>query len=152
MKHILERIMVRAWIFILIPCLFAISFLVACEQKELDIQQNFPFDVIVMPIPKEIAKGETVEIRVRINSEGNYSGNKYFLRYFQFDGKGVLGYQNSKPFRPNDLYAISELEFRLYYRSESTVSQSFDIWFSDSFGNEKQVSFQFNPATEYKVE
>ncbi|MCC2600503.1 DUF3872 domain-containing protein [Sphingobacterium sp. FBM7-1] len=44
----------------------------------------------------------------------------------------------------NDLYNLPQTQFRLYYTSQSTVSQSFDIWISDNFGNEKQVSFQFN--------
>jgi hypothetical protein len=35
-------------------------------------------------------------------------------------------------------------QFRLYYTSNSTVSQSFDVWISDNFGNEKQLSFEFN--------
>lgn len=122
------------------------SMLISCEQQDLDVQQDFPFEVVAMPVPKEIAKGETVEIRLQIKSTGNYEQNEYSLRYFQFDGKGVLGYLNSKPFKPNDKYRIPELEFRLYYRSESTVSQSFDVWFADSFGNEQKVSFQFNSS------
>jgi len=139
-KH---RLKVLHW-FILTLMFSVTSILISCEQKDLEIQQDFPFEVVAMPVPKEIAKGETVEIRLQIKSSGQYVDNKYFLRYFQFDGKGVLGYLNSKPFKPNDKYKIPELEFRLYYRSESAVSQSFDVWFSDSFGNEKQVSFQFN--------
>ena len=45
---------------------------------------------------------------------------------------------------PNDLYQLPVTQFRLYYTSQSAVSQSFDIWISDNFGNEKKVSFQFN--------
>ncbi len=139
-KH---KIKVLRW-FILTLIFSVTSMLISCEQQDLDIKRDFPFEVIVMPIPKEIAKGETVEIRLQIKSTGNYEQNDYSLRYFQFDGKGILGYLNSKPFKPNDKYRIPDLEFRLYYRCESNVSQSFDIWFSDSFGNEQKVSFQFN--------
>lgn len=139
-KH---KIKVLRW-FILTLIFSVTSMLISCEQKDLDIQQDFPFEVVVMPVPKDIAKGETVEIRLQIKSTGKYEQNEYSLRYFQFDGKGILGYLNSKPFKPNDKYRIPDLEFRLYYRSESNVSQSFDIWFSDSFGNEQKVSFQFN--------
>ena len=115
-----------------------------CTKDNLDIQENFPFEVKVMPVPKDIALGETVEIRMSIISIGDYAENKYHIRYFQNDGKGTLKYFDHKPYLPNDLYPLMQKEFRLYYTSESFVAQNFDVWISDSFGNEKQLSFQFN--------
>ncbi|WET69066.1 DUF3872 domain-containing protein [Sphingobacterium sp.] len=144
MKKLLRKYRIQVLCFYVFAFMVASAVLVSCEQNDLEIQQDFPFEVVVMPVPKELAKGETVEIRLQIKSTGQYKDNRYSLRYFQFDGKGVLGYLNSKPFKSNDNYSIPDLEFRLYYKSESVVSQSFDVWFSDSFGNEKQVSFQFN--------
>lgn len=118
--------------------------LTSCEKDELDIRQNYPFEVQVMPVPKEVTSGQTVEIRVTIERSGNFHDAQYYLRYFQFDGKGTLRYHNEPPYLPNDLYELPQPQFRLYYTSQSTVSQSFDIWISDNFGNEKQISFQFN--------
>lgn len=115
-----------------------------CTKDNLDIQENFPFDVKVMPVPKDIALGETVEMRISIISSGEYAENKYHIRYFQNDGQGTLRYFDHKPYLPNDLYPLMQKEFRLYYTSESFVAQNFDVWISDSFGNEKQLSFQFN--------
>jgi len=69
---------------------------------------------------------------------------EYKLRYFQFDGDGILQYNQEEPYIPNDLYIIPNDQFRLYYTSTSSVSQSFNVWISDQFGNEKQISFQFN--------
>ncbi|MFP3591444.1 DUF3872 domain-containing protein [Chryseobacterium sp. SIMBA_038] len=123
--------------------LFELS-LSSCSTNDLEIQQNFPFELNIMPIPKDIANGETVEIRLKIISKGNYAETKYYLRYFQFDGNGILRYNNEPPYIPNDSYELSEKEFRLYYTSTSTVSQSFDVWIYDSFGNERPTSFQFN--------
>lgn len=60
------------------------------------------------------------------------------------DGQGTLRYYSEPTYMPNDLYQLPATQFRLYYTSQSTVSQSFDIWISDNFGNEKQISFQFN--------
>lgn len=120
------------------------TFLSSCDKDALDVQEVFPFEVKVMPVPKEIAVGESVEIRFSIISKGNYSGNSYQIRYFQNDGQGRLNYLGHKPYVPNDLYSLAEKEFRLYYTSQSYVSQQFDVWISDSFGNEKQISFQFN--------
>ena len=64
------------------------------KDNELNIQNDFPFEVNMMPIPKEIAKGQTVEIRITIQRNGNYKGTKYYFRYFQFDGQGTLRYYN----------------------------------------------------------
>ena len=123
-----------------------ISFVTSCSKDELEIQNDFPFEVKVMPIPKEIANGNTVEIRLTIQSTGNYSNTQYYLRYFQNDGQGTLQYYNALPYLPNDLYQLPTKQFKLYYTSHSTVSQSFDVWISDNFGNEKQLSFEFNSS------
>lgn len=118
--------------------------LVSCSKDDgLEIQNDFPFEINVMPVPKEVVNGQTIEIRITIQRAGNYNNTQYYLRYFQFDGKGTLRYYDDAPYLPNDLYSLPTEQFRLYYTSNSTVSQAFDIWISDSFGNEKQLSFQF---------
>lgn len=122
------------------------GFLSSCESDELEVQKNFPFELRILPVPKEVASGQTIEIRINIQQLGNYTQGGYYLRYFQFDGMGSLQYFNDPPYKPNDLYGLPQTQFRLYYTSLSTVSQSFDIWISDDFGNEKQVSFQFNSS------
>lgn len=118
----------------------------SCNKDELDIQQNYPFEVKVMPVPKGITNGQTVEIRITIQRSGDFKDANYFIRYFQYDGQGTLQYYNDAPYMPNDLYPLPQTQFRLYYTSQSTVSQSFDIWISDNFGNEQQVSFEFNSS------
>ena len=121
--------------------------LVSCSKDdELEIQNDFPFEVNVMPVPKDVANGQTLEIRITIQRTGNYSNTQYHLRYFQFDGTGTLRYYNEPPYLPNDLYSLTTEQFRLYYTSTSAVSQSFEIWISDNFDNEKQLSFQFNSS------
>lgn len=140
LKRIFEVLM-------MIPVLLLIEYsLSSCTNHELDIEQNFPFEVSVMPVPSGIANGQTVEIRVKILPQGKYKENKYFLRYFQFEGKGSLRYYNNQPYLPNDLYEIPQNEFRLYYISQSDESESLDIWISDSFGNERKLSFEFYNA------
>ncbi len=134
-------------IYVMLAILTASVTLVSCSKDdELEIQNDFPFEVNVMPVPKDVANGQTVEIRIAIQRTGNYSNTQYFLRYFQFDGQGTLRYYDEQPYLPNDLYPLPTEQFLLYYTSTSAVSQSFDVWISDSFGNEKQISFQFNSA------
>jgi hypothetical protein len=123
-----------------------ICFVTSCSKDELEIQNDFPFEVKMMPVPKEIANGTTAEIRITIQPTGNYSNAQYYLRYFQFDGQGTLQYNDEPPYLPNDLYQLPIKQFRLYYTSHSTVSQSFDVWILDDFGNEKQLSFKFNSS------
>lgn len=131
---------------VLLAVLISSFALLSCDKDELEIQNNFPFEVKVMPVPKDIANGDTVEIRFTIEPTGNYNNKQYFIRYFQFDGQGTLRYYSEPPYQPNDLYSIQAEQFRLYYTSNSFVSQSFEVWISDNFGNEKQLSFEFNSS------
>ena len=134
-------------VYLMLAILTASVSLVSCRKDDdLEIQNNFPFEVKVMPVPKDVANGQTVEIRVTIQRTGNYSNTQYYLRYFQFDGQGSLRYYDETPYLPNDLYLLPTEQFRLYYTSASAVSQSFDVWISDSFGNEKKLTFQFNSS------
>ena len=141
-KPTLKRIL---GVLMIIPVLLLTEFsLSSCSQEELDVEQNFPFEVSVMPVLSGIATGQTVEIRIKILPQREYKENKYFLRYFQFEGKGILRYYNNQPYLPNHLYEISQKQFRLYYTSQSDESESFDVWISDGFGNEKKLSFEFD--------
>lgn len=133
-------------IWMLVAVIFSSIVLTSCEKDELDIQKDFPFDVNVMPVPAAIDSSQTVEIRLTIQRTGNFSGASYYIRYFQFDGAGTLRYYNEPAYFSNDLYPLPQTQFRLYYTSQSTVSQSFDMWISDNFGNEKRLSFQFNSS------
>lgn len=145
MKNIIKYIKKGLGLLMINPVMILFELcLSSCSTEEIEIQQNFPFEIQVMPIPKDIASGETIEIRLKIIPKGNFSDTQYYLRYFQFDGKGTLQYYQDPPYLPNDAYPLIQKEFRLYYTSNSTVSQSFDVWIFDSFGNEKQISFQLN--------
>lgn len=119
-------------------------FFTSCSNDDLDTQTDFPFEVNVMPVPKEIANRQTVEMRFTIKPQGNYQGTNYFIRYFQFDGQGDLRLFNDAPFQPNDLYPLPGEQFRLYYTSRSSVVESFDVWISDNSGHEQKLSFRFN--------
>lgn len=143
MKRLLSKSKLL-WMLILV--FTSVAMLSSCDKDELEIQQNYPFEVKVMPVPGDVASGQTVEIRITIERSGNFNDANYFIRYFQFDGQGTLRYHNEPVYQPNDLYPLPATQFRLYYTSQSAVSQSLDIWISDNFGNEKQVSFQFNSS------
>ena len=89
----------------------------ACDD-DLDVTQAYPFTVETMPVPKELAQGETAEIRCELVREGEFDGAVYTIRYFQFDGEGTLKLDNGLVFLPNDRYLLENEKFRLYYTSE----------------------------------
>lgn len=132
-------------IYLIIVLFTTSSVVVQCSDgSDLEVQQNFPFEVNVMPVPNEISNNEKVEIRIKLLKTGNYLHSKYFIHYFQFEGEGTLQYYDEPSYLPNDLYELPKDEFRLYYTSKSSVSQTFNVWISDSFGNERKLNFQFN--------
>ncbi len=118
-------------------------FSTACN-SQLDIQQHYPFTVTAMPVQKSISKGETAEIRVKINREGYFDEAAYYIRYFQPDGEGELRLADGTVLLPNDLYQLSEDTFRLYYTSQTTEQQKIDIYIEDDFEHIEQLSFSFN--------
>lgn len=116
-------------------------FLLSCSDK-LEVFKEYGFALETMPVPKEVIKGETAEIRCRLVKNGNYDGTIFFIRYFQTDGKGNLKLQNTK-LLPNDRYKLNNEVFRLYYTSESNEQQVLDIYIEDNFGQVIQKNFSF---------
>ncbi len=70
--------------------LFALVFSLTSCSDDLDVQQSYPFTVEVMPYADKIANGETIELRLEIKPEGNYTNTMYTIRYFQYEGNGSL--------------------------------------------------------------
>lgn len=123
---------------ILIACIAC-----ACS-SDIDIRQNYAFEVTHLPVPKRLKKGETAEIRCQLHRYGRYENTSYQLRYFQPDGKGTLRMDDGMVFLPNDYYDLTKETFRLYYTSDSEDQQVIDIYFFDSFDNSQVLSFSFN--------
>ena len=121
----------------------AVFCLSACD-RDLDVQQSYPFTVETMPVQKDIVKGQTAEIRCTLKREGNFADTHYTIRYFQPDGKGTLRMDNGMAFRPNDRYPLTKEVFRLYYTSASTDRQTIDMYVEDNFGQPVKLSFNFN--------
>lgn len=135
----------------LFKCLLVIFFigtiLNSCQDNDLEIEQNFPFEVQVMPVPSKIKENETVEIRISLETVSNFSETKYSIRYFQYEGNGKLQHYSDLPYLPNDEHPLPQKQFRLYYTAESVESHKFSIWIKDSFGNEKKIDFEFDNAS-----
>lgn len=122
----------------------------SCNDK-LDIQQAYPFTVTTLPVQKQIKVGETAEIRFQLHREGYYEETKYFIRYFQPDGKGTLRMADGMVFLPNDLYPLPGEVFRLYYTSASTDQQKVDVYIEDNFGQVEHLTFAFNNENDKNI-
>ncbi len=137
MKKILNTIWVMGVLTLAVFCLSA------CD-RDLDVQQSYPFTVETMPVQKDIVKGQTAEIRCTLKREGRFEDTHYTIRYFQPDGKGTLRMDNGTVFKANDRYPLTKDVFRLYYTSASTDRQTIDVYVEDSFGQTVKLSFSFN--------
>ena len=133
--------MKKNWIYVF--CTLLLGVVVYGCNNELDIQQNYPFDLVTLPVQKKIAQGETAEIRCTLVREGEFKQAQYFIRYFQPDGKGELKMEDGTVLLPNDLYPLEKMVFRLYYTSHSTNQQSIDIYIENNFGQVVQKTFSW---------
>ena len=115
---------------------------VGCNDK-LDVQQMYGFSVSTMPVQSEIKLGETVEIRCQLNRSGRYKDARYYISYFQSEGKGILKNENGIVFVPNDFYDLDNETFRLFYTSSCLVQQVIDITIRDNFNQEYKLNFSF---------
>jgi hypothetical protein len=52
--------------YVLLAILLSSVTLMSCDKDELEIQNNFPFEVKVMPVSVAIANGSSVEMRITI--------------------------------------------------------------------------------------
>ena len=144
-KKILNTIWVMGVLSIAVFCLSA------CD-RELDVEQSYPFTLEMMPVQKHIAKGQTAEIRCTLKRQGRFEDARYTIRYFQPDGRGRLRMDNGTVFKHNDRYPLTKEEFRLYYTSASTDQQMIDVYVEDNFGQTVKLSFEFNSQKDEEKE
>ncbi|MBN9300715.1 MULTISPECIES: DUF3872 domain-containing protein [Dysgonomonas] len=136
MKRIKTFFGITAW-------LAAIMLLALACSNDMDINKVYAFDLVCMPVQKKIVQGEVAEIRAQIVKEGNFQDTKFYIRYFQVDGKGELQLDNGTVLLPNDLYLLEKETFRMYYTSHSTDQQVIDVYIEDSHGQIVQKTFSW---------
>lgn len=146
MKKIKSFFGITAW-------LVAMMLLALACSDDMDVRQDYLFDLATMPVQKRITENETAEIRCTLVKEGNYQDAKFYIRYFQPDGKGELRMDDGTVFKPNDLYPLKKEMFQLYYTSRCTDQQTIDVYVQDSFGQVIVKTFSFqNERTEDEEE
>ncbi len=118
-----------------------------CDDK-LDILQAYEFSLSTMPVQKKIKLWETVEIKCQLNRRGKYEAAKYYIGYFQTEGKGILQKSNGEVLAPNEFFELDNETFRLYYTSLCDVQQVIDITLYDNFNQEYKFSLSFTNNTD----
>lgn len=136
MKRIKTFFGITAW-------LAAIMLLALACSNDMDINKVYAFDLVCMPVQKKIVQGEVAEIRAQIVKEGSYQDTKFYIRYFQVDGKGELRLDNGTVLLPNDLYLLEKETFRMYYTSHCTDQQLIDVYIEDNHGQVVQKTFSW---------
>ena len=121
----------------------ALVLVAACNDK-LDIQTKYPFTVETIPVPKKLKVNETAEIRCELKREGRWEDTRYTIRWFLYDGKGMLKTEDGTVLLPNDRYPLEKETFRLYYTSLSDDQSSLKVWVEDSFGQAVELEFSYN--------
>ncbi len=124
--------------------LFALVFSLTSCSDDLDVQQSYPFTVEVMPYADKIANGETVELRMTIIPEGNYTNTLYTIRYFQYEGKGTLKLVDGPTLVNNDRVLLESNQFRLNYTAYFSESHELLITIEDNYGTRWEQTFEFN--------
>ena len=139
---------------LLIVLVTALGSLFCSCDDQLEIKKDYLFDLTTMPIQSKIMNNETVEMRCQLVREGYYNDAKFYIRYFQSEGTGVLKTDDGIALAPNDTYLLPKDKFNLYYTSNCTEQQTFDIYITDDFGKliQKTFNFQNEKAPEPEVE
>lgn len=106
----------------------------ACTDN-LDVYKTYGFHLETMPVQKRIVVNETAEIRCTLVREGDYSEARYYMRYFQPDGKGELRLDDGTLLSPNDLYPLEKWYSECTILPVRPTSNKSTWWFRTITGN-----------------
>lgn len=127
---------------------------ISCDDK-INIRREYDFNLSSWYLQKQIAAGETVEIRFYLEREGDYKKAEYEIGHIQIEGKGEvfdskgvrLVNREVKPLanvpgldRENPLKQV----FTLFYRSTSAKRSELRFFVRDNFGQEREMTVSFD--------
>jgi hypothetical protein len=131
-------------LFVIIFVLLAALLLAACDGTDLTLQTDFDFEVEMLPVPPTVTLNEAVEMRFELTHVGGrYDSTAYYVRYFQYEGKGTLADEGGIAFVPNDAYRLTKENFRLYFTATKGDNHTLELVFFDSFKHRHQVDLNF---------
>lgn len=121
----------------------------------IDIRQDYDFSLSSWYLQKQIAVGETVEIRFYLDREGDYEKAEYELGYIQMEGKGEVSDSDGVKLVNREVRPLTEvpgldtenpvkLVFTLFYRSTSAKRSELKFFVRDNFGREREMTVTFD--------
>lgn len=124
---------------------------------EIDIRQDYDFNLTSWYLQKQAGTGETVEIRFYLNREGNYEKAEYELGYIQIEGKGEVFDGDGVRLVNREVRPLAEVPgldksnpqkyvFTLFYRSTGEKRSELKFFIHDNFQQEREMTVTFDTA------
>lgn len=121
----------------------------------IDIRQDYDFNLSSWYLQKQIATGETVEIRFYLDREGDYEKAEYEIGYIQMEGKGEVSDSEGMKLANREVRPLAEVPgldtknpvkqvFTLFYRSTSARRSELKFFVRDNFGQEREMTVTFD--------
>lgn len=137
-----------------LAALVAVLALGSCDDG-IDIRQDYDFRLSSWYLQKQIATGETVEIRFYLDREGNYEKAEYEIGYIQVEGKGEVSDSEGVKLVNREVKPLAEVSgldtenpvkqvFTLFYRSTSAKRSELKFFVRDNFGQEREMTVTFD--------
>ena len=142
---------------VLYICIGAFFAVLACSScnDDIDIRQDYDFILSSWYLQKQIATGETVEIRFYLDREGDYERAEYEIGYIQMEGKGEVFDSEGVKLINREVRPLTEVPgldtenpvrqiFTLFYRSTSARRSELKFFVRDNFGREREMTVTFD--------
>lgn len=137
-----------------IAALVAVLALDSCDDG-IDIRQDYDFRLSSWYLQKQIATGETVEIRFYLDREGDYEKAEYEIGYIQVEGKGEVSDSEGVKLVNREVKPLAEVPgldtenpvkqvFTLFYRSTSAKRSELKFFVRDNLGQEREMTVTFD--------
>lgn len=137
-----------------IAALVAVLALGSCDDG-IEIRQDYDFRLSSWYLQKQIATGETVEIRFYLDREGDYEKAEYEIGYIQVEGKGEVSDSEGTKLVNREVKPLAEVSgldtenpvkqvFTLFYRSTSAKRSELKFFVRDNFGQEREMTVTFD--------
>lgn len=141
-------------LYICIGALFAVLAFSSCNDG-IDIRQDYDFSLSSWYLQKQIAMGETVEIRFYLACEGDYEKAEYEIGYIQMEGKGEVSDSEGMKLVNREVRPLAEVPgldtenpvkqvFTLFYHSTSAKRSELKFFVRDNFGREREMTVTFD--------
>ena len=141
-------------LYICIGALFTVLAFSSCNDG-IDIRQDYDFSLSSWYLQKQIATGETVEIRFYLDREGDYEKAEYEIGYIQMEGKGAVSDSEGMKLANREVRPLAEVPgldtenpvkqvFTLFYRSTSAKRSELKFFVRDNFGQERELIVTFD--------